>query len=299
MKFGKTPLFCTSCRKELPEEGPVLLLEDNHARYFCTEACAEKFYTPIVKRYKDFQLRLQSKEQDSLLDEMLGDPSVIDALLYSPNEVWMVSNLADECVYHFISELGEKDGKKISGVCASLVKKFKPSFVITLLVTKKIDFVNEYRCGVKLDAANFQGSSSKSSVEQYDGQLDYLSEEIVITLEKIKSELLAIHLENRNEFDVPYEHFTKYDHYLQLTLDAPDEIRAFNDLDTPLWCYIKSGRNLDDEQAFFYLVICLNQGVEQQTGKSIVIPVFSFPTIDSKIYNFFRTGKKLFGPSQN
>jgi len=284
--------LCNCCRKEIVDLPDLLFVENDSSRYFCSENCIEKFFTPLVSHYNALEDNLRrevgvTKDNDSTALDYLGDSAVMDRLLYTPTEIWVDRNVAGEEVYHFLSLIEGVDNGPLYGVVVALVREFSPSFILSATVTKSLELFNKYRLGMKIDDIS---SYLKRGGEQISEMA--LDEEIFNSVERLKSELLATHLELRSENDVPYEDFYLYEECLSKTMENPDAVYYHQLHGQELLSYMKSGSG--KHGAFFYIVICLRLA-DDAAENNLVVPVFSFPTIDGDLYQQFCEGTQVFG----
>lgn len=288
LKFNKRYYLCSHCKKVFHTHEDLLFVEDNVPRGFCTESCIEQYFRPQVKLYEAIESEL--REKLSIKDEStlknLGSPHYLEKLLKNPKEVWAIENDFNEKIYSLISSFKDKAGKSfyMAGLC--LFYQEKPSFIFLVTATSYMPFLNEFRIGEKV---RMNESDSLLKVP------DYLKDsEILSLVEHKKSFLLSELLKTRSNRDIPIYDFPGYEQFMKNTVEGPDEVYAFkDDLGDKFITYIKSYQ--EENNIFYYFVICLAVLSGSKSSKEQIVPVMFFPSKDGKIYQMFTKGNLILG----
>ena len=110
-------------------------------------------------------------------------------------------------------------------------------------------------------------------------------------MERKKTFLLTELLKLRDNNDISFYEFAGFESYVDPTIDEPDEVYSFVDEGgDKIRTFIKSFHS--DQGAFYYFVLCLN--IKKKSEKGLV-PIFSFPSRDGKIYRKFSRGSLVSG----
>jgi hypothetical protein len=287
-RFNKKYYLCSFCKRVFHSHQDLLFVEDNVARGFCTEACIEQFFRPMVKLYETIEG--ESREKLSIKEEIskkfLESPQYLEKLLKDPKEIWMLENDFNEKIYSLISPFLETSGKSFYLVALCLFYQGKPSFIFLVTATSYLPFLEEFKIGTKV---TLNQSNSLLKVP------DYLKDsEILNIVEHKKSFLLSELLKSRSSRDIPIFDFPNYEQFLKNTVEGPDEVYAFkDDLGDKFIAYIKSYH--EEKNIFYYFVICLEINGAEKSSKEQMVPVLFFPSKDGKIYKMFSKGNQIFG----
>lgn len=282
--------YCKNCKTIKTELEQMLFVEESSTTYFCCESCIEKFYAPIISHYtgKISQIRndLHILDDDAIF--LMEEPGVVDKLLTAPDEIWKVTNKIGEQVFSYIKEF-EKKGKKYYLLSVCFVFNSLPSFVLAITATSSEYLKQQFQFGEKIDVkAHLNQSGLPSS--------DDIDPEIVEQIELKKSTLLAFHLLHRKDADIPFEAYEMYSEFIEGTLDNPDETyMSEDDNGEDHITHIKAFDR--DGISFFYIAICIRVSVDEESD--LMIPVYSFPTIDGQLCDAYRTGLKTSGNLKN
>lgn len=268
----------------------MLFVEENSTTCFCSEACIEKFYAPLISHYsnKINQVRsdLHLNDDDSLF--LMEDPNVVDKLLTTPDEIWKVTNRLGEEIYSYIKTF-TKNGKNFYLLSICFVFNKLPSFVLAITATSNDYLKQQFQFGIQINIKEHLANAGLPSSDDIDP-------EILEQIELKKSHMLAFHLSHRKEVDIPYEAYEMYVEFIESTLENPDE--AYSSVDDHGEDHITHIKAFDrDGISFFYIAICIKVSVDEDSD--LMIPVYSFPTIDGALCDVYRNGNKISGNLKN
>lgn len=284
--------FCENCREEIVNVSEILFVEENSDRGFCGEDCIMRFYRPYMAKMEKEELIFRdslSLSEESSYSEIIASEKFLEKTLQEPDEKWRVVNDLDQQYYTHIFKLSYNSQEIYFILICSYIEG-GPSFVYYRTATKSKELVNRYRRGVEVSTAGSVSlgeiNTSSKEVEQQE-----LNTEIIEALEGKKSSVLAEMMENRSSADISIEDFIKYDRYLDLTVENPDEIYEKEDMEGDLvHTFIKSFQEAG--VSFFYIVIALPHKLED-AKETVVLPILGFPSIDEDLYPKYATGRKL------
>lgn len=287
MKFNRPLYYCTECKLIVPSLDKLLFIEDNSCKGFCSEACIEDFYFPIIRHYEQLELQLRNKlnlQNEGIVRDVGDDTHLLDEVLSSPSEVWSVKNELNEEIFTFV-----KHFENYSSIIMCTVYKGEGSFIFLNTKTKSREFLEELRKG---------NSRNPTAFSEQDQELNDADFNFMQLLESKKSKLLADLLNKRKDNDISFEEFTEYEFCFQDCLETPDEVFESRDNEGDFYyIYIKSF--IKDSSDFFYIIACLKRNDTEDDESISVFPILGFPTNDVELYSEWRTGKKITGLIKN
>lgn len=283
MKLTKFPIFCQSCRKHIENLSNMLVMDELMPQAFCSEDCALDFYTPYISFFEkqETQLRkvlnleeslnLSNEEQEEILKKSLSNPS---------SSYFKTDELGDRFFY-FLT----KNEDKIFSIAILKVFEDKPAFLIHLIITSSKDLFEYYQEDKSFD---FAGDSER----KLEKKEITIGKDTIEMVEQLKSEYLAQLLEDRDDDnDIGFEKFLLYDNCLDKTLSEPDESYLFTDSENRIICtQIKAFER--NGESFFYFVICLKitDSDHLNENEEFLVPILSFPSNDSSLYEDYKKG---------
>ncbi len=306
MKFNRPLYYCSECKLIVPSLDKLLFIEDNSSKGFCSEACIEDFYFPIIRHFEQLETNLRSDL--SLLTEKIQiakevgkevgkedgkedgkeETHLVDEVLASPSEVWSVKNELNEEIFTYI-----KHFQYFSSVVICTVYKGEGSFIFLNTKTKSREFLEAIRKGSSRNETPFSGQDQDQDQDMDEDDFNFMQ-----LLESKKSKLLADLLVKRKDNDISFEEFTEYEFCFQDCLETPDEVFESKDNEGDLnYIYIKSFIKGTDN--IFYIISCLKRKDGEDENSVSVFPVLAFPTNDVDLYSEWRTGKKITGLIKN
>jgi hypothetical protein len=294
------PYFCSHCHKKIQDAADIMLIENALSRPYCSEKCIVSYHSKIVDYFEDLENSIRESnnlfEQD-IFSEVFDDNKIVQSLLARPDEVWLdVSDLGEH--YYFLFKEIEYKGIRLNLIGISLFYFNKPSMLLFHTITQHQMLLNLYRLGRKVDFSvdnedstivNEDTNQESDSIDKNDSGID---PEILQALEKKKSEYLADFLNIRSHNDIAIEKFHLYEKYTKQVLSEPDEVFKMIDGDQDqILTYVKSF--LDKGQIFFYIVVCLKVEEDFRTEQDVLIPIITFPSTDSELYQRYKLGEKI------
>ncbi|MDD4974799.1 MAG: hypothetical protein PHY93_10640 [Bacteriovorax sp.] len=295
MKINKPLYYCTECKAILPSLDKLLFVEEKSTKGFCSEACIEDFYIPLIRHFESIELNMRKNLgiEEEKINFNFSDKQLVDEVLSSFDEVWKVSNELDEEIFTYI-----KHYDKFSGVVICKVYSGEASFVFLSTTTRSRQFLAEIRTGEKVN--NKEQSAEGEFPKEFSEDFSEDDFNFMQLLENKKSVLLAELLVKRKDDDIPFEDFMLYESCFPETLETPDEVFESRDKEGDTFIvYIKS--YIKERENFFYIISCLKRkDKENEDSPDVsVFPVLAFPTNDLDLYSEFRTGKRIAGHLNN
>lgn len=295
MKFNKPLYYCSECKTILDSLKNLLFVEENSSKGFCSEACIEDFYMPLIRHFESIELNVRTKLglvglNEEKIDSILSERELLEDILLAPDELWKVENELSEDVYTYV-----KHYSAFSGIVICKVYAGEASFIFLSTKTTSRSFLEEICAGSRIE-----NISKTHSLENIDSSNDFNDEDynFMQLLESKKSKLLAELLEKRKEDDISFEDFSLYESCFTEVIETPDEVFEQKDNEgDSFFIYIKS--YVVEEENYFYIISCLKRKVDSGSEDISVFPVLAFPTNDIELYYEFRTGKKIAGHLKN
>jgi hypothetical protein len=171
------------------------------------------------------------------------------------------------------------------------------SFILGAWSSANTDFIEEFRIGEKVEDISSILGKARSSQDEGVHEIE-VDHETIMLVERKKSSMLAVLLEERSPADIPVESFPMYESYFNTTMEAPDEIYQAKDKEgDEILTYVKAHDR--EGVSFFYLVLCLKYRSNWSQGSETVLPIFAFPTVDGEICNYYRKGQLINGALKN
>lgn len=300
MNFKKPVYHCSECKKILPEVEDLLFVEENSNRGFCSEPCIEKYYTPLISYYEGLEKKLRKKHH--IVDEpclvYVGKQSYMESVLSRPTQIWKLANELGEELYAFIGEFKEAQTNFQNTfylIILCSVYDSKASFIFSVTATKDRNLLQEYQIGEAIpDPKTFISETPSLETKS---ELD-IAPEAIEMIESKKSVYLAQLLEERSVADIPFEKFSLYEDYFDITLENPDEVYMRRDSEgDEIYTYIKAHEQ--DGVSFYYFILLLKIDSRWAPAPNTLLPIVSFPTVDGDIYNQYREGEQLEGGLKN
>ena len=280
----------------------LLFVEEKEVRGFCQEACIEKFYFPLIDYFNGLEknIRAELKVTDEDAIAVLNQVGELDQYLLNPSEVWVISSQLEDQFFTFIKNV-EINHQVYYLITITLTYQKRPSFVFLMTATQSLEVVKRFRQGLPVENIALyqqQSNSDKKNKDLFMGatDLDQLEPAIREFLESKKSTFLSWILKNHSAEDIEIESYVNYMHFIRTTLEDPDEIYRWTDDEGDIMLtYIKGGEQ--EGICFYYLVICSHQ--QSDNGHNMALPILTFPTRNSAIYNNFKKGERISGNLKN
>lgn len=298
--------FCANCRKSLLDVEKVLFVELELGRCFCAEECIKDYFEPrVAQMNEEFdKVHLGSDISKQSFSKYLHYRILT---LQDPDEVWMHQTETGDKLYSYIANFKEGENS-FTYVVICLALQGDPSFIFMSFPTRDENLIDEYRKGEDLKieyehhlsrskAAQTDESSVGSiiDVEVDNSELDNRDKVLDSALE---CEELRESIQERMPGDISKEDYSKFNVFIEKTIDDPDEIWRFKNKENPgELCIFLSKFEVEGEQGqpldFAMAVITrMNKNNELEI-------VYSCPTIDGALIQKFRRGinslNKAFG----
>lgn len=266
-----------------------------------------EFHAPYMESFEIEELEERQRlglGPETDLDSVFTRHDLFQQALNEPQEVWFERNPIGE-EYHTHIAKCLFDDKEFNYILICSYFDDAPSFVFFKCATTSDALTDFYRTGQLVSGSNksvamsvaaeeLESASAKEEDEQEKAPEVEIPPEVLEELDSKKSEYLAQLLQNRQEVDIPFELFGKYDDYLPLTIEDPDEIYSKEDIaGDEVQTYIKSFQAFGE--AFFYVVICMKIAVKKPEDHEALLPILSFPSTDQGLYKDYAVGERIAG----
>jgi hypothetical protein len=256
-------------------------VEREIGRCFCAVECITEYFSPTSELLHEDLVKLRNGDDYS--DDVLEKFQKYENLTFSdPDEIWVKQTESGDQYYTYISHFREPS-RSFSYVITSMVLDGKPSYVLMRFVTKDTDLVDHYRQGQDLrlhDGLEVEAPDNSEAIEDHK---DEMEEDQRFDLQ----ELERICKDNRKPDDILISDFPKYEPFIEMAVEDPDEIWTYTDENKNHFCTFITKFSSDDLKAFTMIVVCL----PDMEGKSRELEVvMAFPTIDAALIQHFRKG---------
>ena len=279
-------LHCSECDKTIAAKDQALFVEEDVGRYFCSEPCIVRHFTPdIEKLEREYGKHVSATDLSS--EERERYAHLRWMTLESPEEVWMEKMPKGDHRYTLISEF-KPDQKTVWAVACCLMLRGEPSFLYLAFVTSDRYLVDFFRRGDQMKIVKDPANAFES--EEKEPKIEQLKERIVGSdrLAEAWTEADSVRasiIKGRKDNDIPVEDFGFYQKCLEETLQNPNE----------LWSYLpKSAKRIyhfikhyDHDKNFWYVVIA-----KDTTDETQIEIVDVFPTRDASLVALCRHGNK-------
>lgn len=200
-------------------------------------------------------------------------------LLDNPDEIWFDKETMKGTAFHVFIKKFESEDKEnpLYHVAIVYLTDNVPSFVYLHFPTNSDSFVAKYRRGEK----TYDRLEQNIPAGAIEGDALYEGDDFARGLYQAMMKV-------RGENDVPEDHFRKYAHLREETIETPDEIWRSNDsMGNILVSFI---RDFPDEgdSGLHYIVVT----IEDMPSNSHAL-LFSFPTSDENLIGRYRHGENL------
>lgn len=290
-KAGEEESFeCVQCTREINDPAKALFVEEENGRVFCSEKCIVEFFSPEITRLEEKYFNLLRRSHDFSGDEREKLSYLRWNALEHPDEIWCEKTVSGDLRYTLIGEY-EHEGDdpqaasiKVWCVCITLLLRGEPSFLYLAFVSRDPELVNEFKIGEKITLEKpaqdkkTTASAASESEEEPEEKIPYDGLATPWTREET---LIAETVQERTSDDIQYEDFSKYDHCVEATLQAPDEVWRRDSH----YHFLK--RYANDPLPYWYVIVA--KETEQDDQLEIVD---AFPTRDENLASKFRVGSQ-------
>ncbi len=265
--------FCQSCRTPLGAEEKVVYVEENSTRFFCSEKCIRTYYDPMGEFYRKEMLGIRDPH-DIPESDFSKFESYAPLCLANPDEIWSDVTETGESVTYFLANF-TNEGGKFTYIVMCFCLELEPTYILLSFPTRDKKLVEDFRRGelVEVEEADENPEPEVSSILTE----DFLAKQG----NAIEEEMLR----HRAKSDIPKKEFEEYNHYLDQTIENPDEVWELQDEseNTLLTLISQPEENLN------YVVICtFDQGQEGQESWRVI---YHFPTNDPALVQRYRRGQ--------
>jgi hypothetical protein len=263
---------CANCGKKITDDEIAVLVDDDNDLIFCQDSCVKEHFDSDIERLEDEHIALRGST-DIPLEDFAKYENFLPLVLNEPDEIWEIEAEDEAPLAFYIGEFLHEN-ETIFYVAAVYLTAERPSFVYIHFPTRDTKLVEQYRRGELI----FDESSSEETSDEPD-----LMEE-----EGIGFELYSEMIEHRSDNDIDEEEFPRFISLRQPTIESPEEVwRNVDEEGNAILTFI--AHHNFESQIIAYVAVTLEDEVSQET-----IPIFSFPTVDTKLLERFRTGELLF-----
>jgi len=283
----------------------ILYVERELGRCFCCEDCIRDYFQPNVE-FMEEEFRRLRPASDFSERECARLSHYRQLTLEDPDEIWDEQSDTGEHHYTYIARFSSGD-LRLSYVVVCLAIEHVPSFVFLSFPSRDEDLVDEYRRGAELKGSSqaHDEPAVSSVAPASDPHEDPASTNAPENLDDPElSAFERLYLQARQTGDIPREQFTRFEAYVEPTLDEADEIWRFVDPEGNEWCTFIARHTMTGEaedagdalDEFTMIVICEPSHDGAARGLDVL---FAFPTIDPGLVQHFRKGinslNKAFG----
>lgn len=286
--------FCTECKKHIASSADILFVEDRENKGFCSVECAEDFYYPIVRFFKDYELKFRKEiglpEKE---DDLIEHREFLANIYQDPQKVFRYQNSLGERFHVFIRKFNSS-----FGVSVAQLYQHEVSLVLASFATESESLVNEFKIGENITEYYLHQLNKKTDEEAKNYEVDEKDQQLLADLESKKSSVLADLLGLIKDHDIQIEDYPKYDYCFEDTFTHADEVYEWRDnVGDKLEYFIKSYPETEvEDKIIFFIVIALRINSE---NNSSLYPILGFPTIDLDVYEEFTRGRKISGIAFN
>jgi hypothetical protein len=265
---------CANCGGKIVDDEKAVLVDEHNDLIFCSDQCLRENFEDEIEALEDEYIAARTSE-DIPVSEFGKLEHFLPLLLNEPDEVWEVLRLGDEPPLCFlIGEFLHAD-EHIYYVAAVYFDYNKPVFVYMHFPTRDPKLVEKYR------RDNLVYDSNEND------ELQLIDD--VITEDNIAFNLYEEMLENRSSTDIEVEDFNEYNDLKLPTVEAPAEVwRLVDDEGTTFLIFIAHYQK--EAENISYIVVAIEDELTDNT-----LPVFGFPTADTKLVDRFRKGEIIMG----
>jgi hypothetical protein len=307
---------CQNCAERMGTQSRALFVEEEVGRIFCSERCIAAFFTPEIERLeKEYHRR--SGASDLTREERDGLAHLRWVTLQEPDEVWREKTLTGDYRYTLISEF-QPGNRRVWCVCICLFLRGEPSFLYLAFPTRNAALMSQYRRGERIQwPLRARKGREKAAQPQAQAHVDDHpapdSADTTAEAELPSASELGDRLANpwtedetlraqliseRSDDDIPPEEFGLYQSCMDETLEAPDEVWAFQaggEDSARLYHFI---RNYPEESPGVWFIIVAREAsapAEEPEEEDQIEILDAFPTRDAALVDRYRRGEQEIG----
>jgi hypothetical protein len=265
--------FCQSCRRALGPDEKVVYVEEETTRFFCGEKCIRDYYDPMGEYYRAQMMGIRDPH-DIAEGDFPEYESYAPLCLSNPDEVWMEPTENGEVVTYFLANF-TNEGGKFTYIVMCFCLELEPTYILLSFPTRDRKLAEEFRRGEKVEV---QESDEPAEPEMSPVmEMDSLARQG----RAIEEEMLRY----RQASDIKKDDFEEYSHFLEQTIESPDEVWELQDTGENTLLTLIS----QPEEGISYIVICAYD--HRNEGQESWKVVFSFPTNDPAMVQHYRRGQ--------
>jgi hypothetical protein len=307
---------CANCGTDLRSAEKALFVEEEVGRVFCSESCISSYFGSDIERMeREFQ-KLRSPDDLSSTERKKLEHLRWNTL-QEPDETWRERTLSGDQRYTLIAEFSPRENP-IWCICLCLFLRGEPSFLYLAILTRDPEMVDHYRRGERLEWKSSQGLQSekpenlrgskdaltggrKSERSHADGvetegdAQDNQSASLAAPFTEEETYRAQIS-QTRREDDIPQGDFGQFQHFLEGTLENPDEVWSLEagkgEQIHRIYHFIKKVQQA--EQSLWYVIIAKDTPEDEEQLEILD----AFPTKDPELVDQFRRGDHEVGEPQ-
>jgi hypothetical protein len=268
--------FCQSCRKVMQGDEKIVYVEEGSSRFFCSEKCIREYYDPVSEHYRAALAEL--RDPHDIADTDFGKYESYGPLcLSNPDEVWMDTSEHGENFYYYMGHYSNEAGK-FTYIVMCFCLELEPTYILMAFPTRDKKLVAGFRRGKKVDLEEAEMSEA--------GEAEItnpLQENMLANQGKALEEEMLRH---RGKDDIPAAEFEDFSHFLEQTIENPDEVWELEDAKAaPILTLISQ-----PEEGTYYIVICTFEPGAGEDAQQSWRVIFNFPTRDQSLVQRYRRG---------
>lgn len=277
--------FCESCRRVLSQDGPILYVEEQSGRYFCSQECIKDYYDPVAEQFYRQQMLLRDRH-DIAEARFAEYEKYVPLCLENPDEIWRDQTPRSDYVFYFIAAFSDEGGK-FHYIVACYCIGNEPTFILLTTPTRDENLVSCFRKGQRVvRESDDNGDVSLSPVETLSASETHGGEE---NYENRGHALEEEMLRYRKKKDIPRAEFDDYNHLLEDTIEnATEAWEMEGENDSRLLTLISH----HDDGVYFVVLCILDEGSEEGDSWHVV---YCFPTRDIDLVKHYRRGEPTEG----
>jgi hypothetical protein len=276
----ETTYQCHQCEQKITGYQNLYTCELKDKSHFCSKSCLNHYFVPHRKYFNrdSLGINILPLSPSSLTVEGI---KVSEVFLQSPWEADTKASIyQNENCYYFKIEI---------------LNKFNhPIYVLTEGTALEINFIHQY-LGQFMVNRKQKEAEADDDASMADSEEFFISTELSLKLDQMRSELLADFLKNRSKGDIGPETHDLYAPYLTQTMEHPDEmfeanLTKKNSCLLQIFCkQIPIGFLPSDQAGFTYIVICYLLNQENDDEDPVYLPLLSFPTRDRNLIQHYQS----------
>jgi hypothetical protein len=322
--------FCAGCKNSLAEVEKVFFVEKEVGRCFCSETCIVDYFRPKVEELAEELQKLRQGFDFQAVDHTRFrhyQPLTLE----DPDEIWVLEKKSQEVndkYFCFISRF-QKGESSFHYIVVTLAIEGVPSFILQSFPTKDEDLVDYFRQGTlikteltpdeelekaveefldedssKISASDVFEENQKEAQRKQEEENSSSTDTSEAPLEG-ESAIQKLYRNLRKPNDIPISDFHKYEAFVDLSLEDPNEIWKYIDAEANEFytfisriSFVESDGSSGLADDFFMVVVCEAVFDADKRVKTLE-PVFAFPTLDAGLVQHFKKGINTLNKTYN